>query len=289
MRSFDGPQGPFSIPAHRCKGDAREEHLARPNGAHKSALHRKKARTRTYPAQFGARLFAAPFLLMALALCSASVAEETAPGAKHEGTKPFDTYIIEASQRFAIPVSWIVKVMAVESAGDVRATSPKGAMGLMQLMPDTWAELRRRHTLGSDPFDPRDNILAGAAYLREMLDRVGPSGVFAAYNAGPLRYQEHLAGRPLPVETQAYVKRLGSVLGIDKQPTWKAGVTSSALSLLVPQSTHKPTDMPRTDDRSTRIVPSAGMMNAISSRDVLRMVPRPIGLFVARSDIRTLQ
>ncbi|QAU43189.1 lytic transglycosylase domain-containing protein (plasmid) [Bradyrhizobium sp. CCBAU 53351] len=289
MRLFDGPQGPFSIPAPPCKGDVREEHLPLLNGAHKGFLHREEARRRTYLAQFGARLFAAPFLLLVLALCSASVAEETATGAEHEGAQPFETFIIEASQRFSIPVSWIVEVMAVESTGDVRARSPKGAMGLMQLMPDTWAELRRRHALGSDPFDPRDNILAGTAYLREMLDRFGPNGVFAAYHAGPLRYQEHLAGRPLPVETQAYVKRLGSVLDVDQQPTWKAGVTSSASSLLIPQSTHKPTDMPRTDDRSIRIVPSADIMNAISSRDILRIVPSSTGLFVARTDSRTMQ
>ena len=72
-------------------------------------------------------------------------------------------------------------------------------MGLMQIMPKTYAELRARHRLGPDAYDPRDNILAGAAYLREMLDRYGSPGFLAAYNAGPLRYDQHLAtGRPLP-------------------------------------------------------------------------------------------
>ena len=46
-------------------------------------------------------------------------------------------------------------------------------MGLMQIMPKTWAELRARYGLGADPFDPRDNILAGAAYIRELHDRYG--------------------------------------------------------------------------------------------------------------------
>src|SRR3546814_3022380 len=87
--------------------------------------------------------------------------------------------------------------MRVESRGDVRAVSPKGAMGLMQLMPDTWASLRVRLGLGANPYDPRDNILAGAAYLREMHDRYGSPGFLAAYNAGPGRYEEYLAGRPL--------------------------------------------------------------------------------------------
>ena len=86
---------------------------------------------------------------------------------------------------------------------------------MMQVMPATWDHLRARHLFGSDPFDPRDNILAGAAYLREMYDRYGTiPAMLAAYNAGPDRYDEHLAtGRPLPAETRAYVARLAPALG----------------------------------------------------------------------------
>jgi soluble lytic murein transglycosylase-like protein len=75
-------------------------------------------------------------------------------------------------------------------------------MGLMQIMPLTWSELRARYDLGVDPYDPRDNILAGAAYLRELYQRFGTPGFLAAYNAGPTRYESHLAtGRSLPDET----------------------------------------------------------------------------------------
>ena len=89
--------------------------------------------------------------------------------------------------------------MRVESHGNVKAVSPKGAVGLMQIMPATYAELRERYALGGDPYDPHDNIVAGAAYLREMHDRFGTSGFVAAYNVGPTRYEDHLAtGRPLP-------------------------------------------------------------------------------------------
>jgi hypothetical protein len=90
-----------------------------------------------------------------------------------------------------------------------------GAMGLMQVMPDTWAGLRVRYSLGRDPYDPRDNILAGTAYLREMFDRYGNVGaMLAAYNAGPGRYDEHRAtSRPLPAETRAYVAALAPILG----------------------------------------------------------------------------
>jgi soluble lytic murein transglycosylase-like protein len=111
--------------------------------------------------------------------------------------------------------------MHVESGGlailDGRpVTSPAGAMGLMQLMPETWAEMRSILGLGRNPYDPRDNILAGTAYLRSMYDRFGYPGLFAAYNAGPHRYEESLASvRPLPSETRVYVSK---VLGPSEQP-----------------------------------------------------------------------
>jgi len=86
---------------------------------------------------------------------------------------PHAAHIAEASHRFGIPPAWIIAVMRAESAGDERAVSSAGAMGLMQVMPDTWAELRIRYGLGRNPYEPRDNILAGTAYLREMWDRYG--------------------------------------------------------------------------------------------------------------------
>jgi soluble lytic murein transglycosylase-like protein len=127
-----------------------------------------------------------------------------------------ERFVAEATLRFGIPASCITAVMRAESRGDVRAVSPKGAMGLMQIMPQTWADLRSRYDLGADPFDPHDNILAGAAYLRELHDRYGAAGFLAAYNAGPGRHEDHLAsGRPLPVETQAYVAALAPLLRED--------------------------------------------------------------------------
>lgn len=126
---------------------------------------------------------------------------------------PWSRHIREASKRFAIPEQLLRGIMHVESVGDVRALSCKGAMGLMQIMPATWQELRIKYRLGDDPYQPRDNILAGAAYLREMLDSFGRSGFLAAYNAGPGRYTEHLlTGRPLPRETVDYVRKLAPLL-----------------------------------------------------------------------------
>jgi soluble lytic murein transglycosylase-like protein len=124
--------------------------------------------------------------------------------------------IAEASARFAVPEAWIRRVMRAESGGEMRlrgrpVVSRAGAMGLMQLMPATWREMRAHLGLGADPFEPHDNILAGAAYLRRMYDRFGYPGLFAAYNAGPARYAAALSGRrTLPAETRAYVERVTS-------------------------------------------------------------------------------
>lgn len=120
----------------------------------------------------------------------------------------------EAAARFGVPISWIERVMRAESGGRTTLsgrpiTSRAGAMGLMQLMPGTWAAMRARLGLGADPYRPRDNILAGTFYLRLMYDRFGYPGLFAAYNAGPGRYAAHLAtGRALPGETRAYVAQV---------------------------------------------------------------------------------
>jgi soluble lytic murein transglycosylase-like protein len=124
---------------------------------------------------------------------------------------PWALDVAEASNRFGVPPEWIRRVMTIESGGHARiegrpVVSRAGAMGLMQLMPGTWRGLRSLLNLGPDPFEPRDNILAGTAYLRLMYDRFGYPGLFAAYNAGPGRYAGHLAtGRRLPPETVAYV------------------------------------------------------------------------------------
>ncbi|WP_336966604.1 lytic transglycosylase domain-containing protein [Sphingobium aquiterrae] len=128
---------------------------------------------------------------------------------------PFAAHVSDAARRFGIPEVWIWAVMRVESRGNPRAVSPAGAMGLMQIMPATWAILRARYDLGTDAFDPHDNIVAGAAFLRQMHDRYGnPTAMLAAYNAGPGRYDDYIArGRPLPAETRAYVAQLADIIG----------------------------------------------------------------------------
>ncbi len=120
--------------------------------------------------------------------------------------------IAAASRRFAIPEALLRAVMQAESDGVPTATSPAGAIGLMQLMPATWSMIRRRYRLGDDPYAPADNIMAGAAFLRELIDRYGAPDFLAAYNAGPARAEAwRTQGVPLPDETRRYVARLEAV------------------------------------------------------------------------------
>lgn len=142
-----------------------------------------------------------------------TVAAQQTPGV--QASHPLASHVIEAAGRFGIPERWIWAVIRIESNGNVRAVSHAGAMGLMQIMPSTWTSLQNRHGLGRDAFDPRDNIMAGTAYLRALYDRYGNvSAMLAAYNAGPGRYDEHLSrGRPLPAETRAYLAKLAAITG----------------------------------------------------------------------------
>ncbi|MCW5705793.1 MULTISPECIES: lytic transglycosylase domain-containing protein [Alphaproteobacteria] len=229
---------------------------------------------------------AALFLLSGLILAAPAASTAYAQQAQVERpsrSDPYGTYIAEAAQRFGIPEAWIRAVMRVESAGDVRAISSAGAMGLMQIMPATWAELRVRHRLGGNPYDPRDNILAGAAYLREMHDRYGSPGFLAAYNAGPGRYEEYLAGRPLPAETRAYVATLASIVGGGELtgPVTVAAADPLAWTrapLFVVQSAGSGPAVPLQSEGE-----SDATTTAAPERDQGPVASRPDGLFVARS------
>ncbi|UZD69357.1 lytic transglycosylase domain-containing protein [Brucella sp. JSBI001] len=195
-------------------------------------------------------------------------------------------HIAEASRRFGIPEHWIRAVLRAESAGDVRAISSAGAMGLMQVMPDTWAELRARHGLGRDPYHPRDNIMAGTAYLREMFDRYGNvAAMLAAYNAGPGRYDEYLATRRrLPAETRAYVAALVPLLGgaaaseapiaaPPPPPDWRAAPLFVMRSTDTGAAAASPSDVQSGDGRA-----------AVPVRHAVDAEPQEGGIFIARAN-----
>ena len=222
--------------------------------------------------------------LTAIGMPTVAVRAQPAATAVQAASDPYAGLIAEAAQRFGIPGAWIRAIMRIESRGDRRAVSPKGAMGLMQLMPETWAALRARYGLGRDPFDPHDNILAGAAFLREMHDRYGSPGFLAAYNAGPGRYEDYRdRHRPLPPETIAYVAALvpfvggdaigGPVLASTPDPSsW-----TQAPLFIVRSASAEPAD------RATEKSPANDRPTVVAVRDVSAIVPQSGGLFVAVS------
>jgi hypothetical protein len=162
---------------------------------------------------------------------------------------PWGPYIRAASQRFDVPTSWIRNVMRVESGGNEYmgghlTISAAGAMGLMQLEPETYREMAAQYGLGPDPFNPYNNIMAGTAYIHEMYAIFGSPGFLAAYNAGPGRLAEYVNDHvPLPQETQAYLAMIAphiagdypggnsadEELAMNTSPQTGVGVSSSAL------------------------------------------------------------
>lgn len=149
-------------------------------------------------------------------------------------------HIREASERFDVPEKWIRAVMMRESGGRAvvngrTITSHAGAVGLMQVMPGTYDMMRTQYGLGSDPSDPRDNILAGTAYLREMYDLFGAPGFLAAYNCGPACYASHLAGKQrLPRETRMYIAALTPTLrgAAPREPSQAAGASAIEVAVV---------------------------------------------------------
>jgi hypothetical protein len=114
----------------------------------------------------------------------------------------YDGLIRETARRHRVPEELVHAVVKVESNFNPSATSPKGAMGLMQLMPHT-----ARYLGVSRPYDPADNIDGGTRYLRELLDRYEGSVplALAAYNWGPGNLEK---GRSLPAETRNYLQQV---------------------------------------------------------------------------------
>jgi len=151
-------------------------------------------------------------------LPQSTFAQETQMNA-HQLIDRWTPVITEASARFNVPATWIRAVVQMESGGRTMLgerrpiVSPAGAMGLMQLMPGTYKLMSAQFRLGANPFNPRDNIYAGAAYLHQLYQHYGYPAMFAAYNDGPGNLEQRLTrGRILPLETRNYVNRIVTAL-----------------------------------------------------------------------------
>jgi hypothetical protein len=231
---FGRKGGPFLVPVENWSAIVRGGGQGRPPGRRVSRLAlegREHGRTLAAIETNGLRVRVhrlCPLLLWLLVLEAIITSPALAkPPSDAPETPIIAASVTEASLRFGIDEGWIYAVMRQESGGDPQAVSKKGAMGLLQLMPGTWRALSAELGLGADPFEPRANILAGAAYLRRMYDRFGAPGFLAAYNAGPERYARHLSGRQeLPAETRAYVQQvnrslLASAVPRAPKPDWR--------------------------------------------------------------------
>lgn len=202
---------------------------------------------------------------VALRAIFAAASVAPAAPAHAEAVADWRSYTAEASARFGVPVEWIEAVMRAESGGRTRIggrpiRSSAGAMGLMQLMPATWANMRARLGLGHDPDDPHDNIFAGTLYLRLMYERFGYPGLFAAYNAGPGRYAAHLAGRRgLPSETVRY---LASVAPPTRVPPASVAAAPPPTSIFAVRR-----DVPSSGSDERRPAPSSSLFVTLSQQD----------------------
>jgi hypothetical protein len=274
------------VPAKVRTAVARSGGPGRPLGRRVSASPLTAASTMARLRTLGTNVCIVVMLASSMLLSGAAHAERGALNAQKAAAppaNPFAAFVTEASRRFAVPEHWIRAVMHVESDSKLRARSQKGAMGLMQIMPKTWTELRARYGLGADPYDPRDNILAGAAYIRELHDRYGAPSFLAAYNAGPRRYENHMAtGRPLPDETQAYVATLAPMIG-SEQIGRKIVAVSKSLA-----SAHSRLFVVRTASNSSDERQPPGIRPDRPPRvravvDLSALVPQSVNLFVHRA------
>jgi Transglycosylase SLT domain/NlpC/P60 family len=152
-----------------------------------------------------------------------------------DATHLYSGIIKEASRRYGIPEGVLIRQMQAESGGNPQARSPVGALGLMQLMPAT------ARGLGvENPFDPRENIMGGAKYLRDQINHFGSlRKALAAYNAGPAAVTKY-GGVPPFAETRDYVSKiLGGIphVGAAPQESPPALAASAGMGVRAPTPT----------------------------------------------------
>jgi soluble lytic murein transglycosylase-like protein len=169
-----------------------------------------------------------------------SSGESTAPAAPKAAG--YEGLIAEHARRHDVRPDLVRAVIQVESAFNPSAVSPKGAMGLMQLMPAT------ARSLGvGNPFDPRQNVGAGVAYLRQLLDRYDNDErlALAAYNAGPGAVDRYGQAVPPYRETRDYVARISEAAGQARQAEGPSTTIYRTVEIIEGRTIARYSDRPR--------------------------------------------
>lgn len=279
---FDRWQDHSSLPAKLREGAARCGGRGRPPGRRECATSLTDAST---AARCGsARTVLAVVVAVVIATCIAIRESDCEPLSKSStSTSGLDGLIAEASERFGIPAVWIRAIVLKEPDRTARTSSRKGSVGLMQLSPERWTELRHRYAFGTNPADSRDSILAGTAHLREMYDRYGSKDFLAAYIMGPTRYDECMkSGAPLPEETQAVIAELAPLIEPGLKDVVGSTVRAKIISwrnapLFVAQA-----ERSSSDKALAAGVPKERSAKSPTSADGSALVPRSDGLFARR-------
>jgi soluble lytic murein transglycosylase-like protein len=159
------------------------------------------------------------------AVPEAKALRSTRPVASQQVREQFEPLVQTYAQKTGIRADLVRAVIQVESGFNPRALSPKGAMGLMQLMPATAVELGVRY-----PYDPEENIRGGTTYLKQLLEKYDGNEelALAAYNAGSGAVDRHGGQVPPFRETRDYVKKVGSVAQIEDAPSAGASTPAAA-------------------------------------------------------------
>ncbi len=196
--------------------------------------------------------------------------------------KRWEPFIKQASKRFKVPADWIREVIRLESGGrtmlaeNMPMVSNRGALGLMQLLPSTYADMRAQYGLGKDPFNPHDNIFAGAAYLSWLRSKYGYPAMLAAYNTGPGNYEARTArGAQLPTETQNYVTAATLVLDGNKStiPNPVVALATPAPATTMPAAALVTTPPTQTATAAPIAATFTGAAQTISSATAVSMAP----------------
>ena len=184
------------------RGGARDE-------GNRRRRHRRRPRLRTI--LFAAACLVTPGQLLKLPLVS-GVATSIGSVTTLPPDQAYDHLIAEAAALYDLKPALIKAVIRTESSFDPLVVSPMGAQGLMQLMPSLAAEMGV-----TNAFDPRENIMGGAKYLRQLLDATRGSIplALASYNAGPATVARY-KGIPPFKETRNYVKKITALLALEE-------------------------------------------------------------------------